>query len=1298
VFCSIEQTLPATDGRSMSVLAMTSHSQNFEDVILWRALKHVERGTYIDIGAQDPVVDSVSLAFYEKGWRGVHVEPVSCYADKLRKERPGERVIEAAISPKEGSIPFFEIPDTGLSTGDAPTAQRHEAAGFLVRRIEIPSLPLSRVLDDFRDQDVHWLKIDVEGAEAQVIASWLPSPVRPWIVVVESTVPNAPTPAHGEWEQQLLALGYEFAYFDGLNRFYVSTAHPELKASFGAGPNVFDDFVLAGSSPFAAGLRRELSRATEETARLHQQIAKLGERARAAAAQERALNRRLMVLEQQVNDIRESYAWILCAPLRAAERGAQSSLHRARGWTSLKPGSRPRRAVRTIVVGLINQVLKRPYLSTLAKRGAARLPKINNRLRLMTYHQRAMSFVSQRKAPEDGTLDLSLEPQSVRLIYQRLMRARSNLDRLDAAARPPSGAKPHLAFVSPLPPEKSGIADYSAELLPELARHYAIDVIVAQKEIFDPWINANCTVRDLAWFEQHAHSYDRIVYQFGNSLFHDHMFRLLDRYPGIVVLHDFYLGGLIAHLELYGGVNGFWSSALYQSHGYTALRDRFDPAKEPDIVVNCPVNLSLLQRAQGVIVHSDYSRHLAQMHYGENFANDWAVIPFPRRLPDVLDRDAARVALGFGENDFVICTFGILGETKLNQHLLDAWLKTPMASEGNCHLIFVGQDSQNNPYCEQLRKAIRASSAKGRIRITGFVSPDVYRQYLLAADIAVQLRALSRGETSAAVFDCLAHGVPTIINANGSMVELPEGCIVMLPDKLSIDELADALTMLRDEPEKRQALSQEARRVAVRHSPEQVAGRYHDAIETIAKLAPATADVRALAEHASLVSAPPDDEAWLELAHKLVEESPFQRGGIRQLLVDVSILAREDFKTGIQRVVRSQLLALLNDPPAGFRVEPVWLGDADGRWHYRYARRYTLQLLSLPDGVLDDDPVEVAEGDVFYMPDFWTDGVVHATEAGIYAEWRARGVRTSFMVYDVLPLTRPEFFPDRFSEMHAQWLAAVADSGDRLICISQAVADETRQWLEANRPETLEHLDITALHLGADIAASAPTMGLPDDASNVLSQLSSRPSFLMVGTVEPRKGHLQTLAAFERLWAEGLDVNLAIVGAEGWKGVPHDQRRTIPMIVEKLRPHPELGRRLFWLEGISDEYLEKVYATCVCLIAASEDEGFGLPLIEAARHRIPILARDIPVFREVAGAHAGYFDGKDPDAMAQAIKDWLTLHAKGEHRKSDDMPWLTWAENVERLKAILLQDAPARIEALEENFNGQAHRPLVRAG
>ncbi|WP_115760418.1 glycosyltransferase, partial [Escherichia coli] len=89
--------------------------------------------------------------------------------------------------------------------------------------------------------------------------------------------------------------------------------------------------------------------------------------------------------------------------------------------------------------------------------------------------------------------------------------------------------------------------------------------------------------------------------------------------------------------------------------------------------------------------------------------------------------------------------------------------------------------------------------------------------------------------------------------------------------------------------------------------------------------------------------------------------------------------------------------------------------------------------------------------------------------------------------------------------------------------------------------------------------------------------------------------------------------------------------------------HAERNRRLFWLDGVSDEYLEKIYAASDCLIAASEGEGFGLPLIEAAQHKLPIIARDIPVFREVAGNHALYFSGATPDTLANAVKEWLTL-------------------------------------------------------
>jgi len=169
----------------------------------------------------------------------------------------------------------------------------------------------------------------------------------------------------------------------------------------------------------------------------------------------------------------------------------------------------------------------------------------------------------------------------------------------------------------------------------------------------------------------------------------------------------------------------------------------------------------------------------------------------------------------------------------------------------------------------------------------------------------------------------------------------------------------------------------------------------------------------------------------------------------------------------------------------------------------------------------------------------------------------------------------------------------------------------------------------------------------------------------MVGTIEPRKGYSQTLSAFEQLWVQELGINLVIVGKQGWM---------VDSLVEKLSHHPELGKRLIWLEGISDEYLNKVYNACTCLIVASEGEGFGLPLIEAAQRKLPIIARDIPVFREVAAEHAFYFKGLEPEQLAIVIQHWLTLYANETHTLSNSMPWQTWKQSAEKLLLTILQD------------------------
>ncbi|MCX7178692.1 MAG: glycosyltransferase family 1 protein [Proteobacteria bacterium] len=366
------------------------------------------------------------------------------------------------------------------------------------------------------------------------------------------------------------------------------------------------------------------------------------------------------------------------------------------------------------------------------------------------------------------------------------------------------------------------------------------------------------------------------------------------------------------------------------------------------------------------------------------------------------------------------------------------------------------------------------------------------------------------------------------------------------------------------------------------------------------------------------------------------------------------------------------MLALLQNPPPGFRVEPVYLSSAEGIWHYRYARGYAKKLLALKGVALEETAVEIGTNDIFYSPDFYPGAVLEAAQSELYQHWRRLGIEVNFMVFDLLPVLRPEFFPEQADQLHARWLDCVADNADRLICISNSVAAELAQWLKQRGHDT--PVKIVGIPLGADINASKPSTGVPADANLVLSRIGTAPSFLMVGTIEPRKGHLQTLAAFEQLWQAGSQLKLVIVGKEGWTPLATEQRRSIPEIVDRLRHHPELGKRLFWLQDVSDEYLERVYKACTCLIFASEGEGFGLPLIEAAQHKLPIIARDMPVCREVAQQHAHYFTGLAAENLATAISDWLKLHKSGRAPSSTAMSWLTWTKNVEKLVAELTDD------------------------
>jgi glycosyltransferase involved in cell wall biosynthesis len=382
-----------------------------------------------------------------------------------------------------------------------------------------------------------------------------------------------------------------------------------------------------------------------------------------------------------------------------------------------------------------------------------------------------------------------------------------------------------------------------------------------------------------------------------------------------------------------------------------------------------------------------------------------------------------------------------------------------------------------------------------------------------------------------------------------------------------------------------------------------------------------------------------------------------------KLFVDVTNVVSNDIHTGIQRVARAILRSLLLDDEVPFQIVPVrLLNDTEFGTVYSYVDK--ILSTSIPN--LCERPIDVSSSDRFLVLDL--DFGQNAIRQKILERYQDVGAEIWHVVYDLLPVTLPQYFPTGTSDQFSDWLKMVAKF-DGAACISQATSNDLKEWLQITGHKTHPNLQITWFHLGADLNESVPTYGLPEDAESVLSQLKSKPTFLMVGTVEPRKGHVQVLNGFEKLWCKGVDVNLVIVGKKGWRMGP---------FWDRLTSHSERGKHLFWQENISDEFLGKIYAASSCLVAASEGEGFGLPLIEAAQHKLSILARKLPVFEEIAGVHATYFEGLEAENISDAVENWLQVYNDGHVLTSENMPWLTWKESTQQLLRGIERDEAAK--------------------
>lgn len=815
-----------------------------------------------------------------------------------------------------------------------------------------------------------------------------------------------------------------------------------------------------------------------------------------------------------------------------------------------------------------------------------------------------------------------------------------------------------LAVLTPLPPARSGIADYNAQFLPFLAEHFEIDLYIEGSKVADAELSAAFRIFDVADFPANAHGYDAILYEFGNSEFHAHMLPLLERYPGVVGLHDAYLSGLIGYLDFNLGQTNHYPQAMLESHGNAARRAFAPVFKTPDPVgktmVNMPGTKTVLNQATGVISHSPFNLDTAREFYPEGWRAPYRIIPQMVVVPEAWSearRNDARAALGFRPNDIVIATFGHVAWTKCGDRLLDAVENSALATESNCHLIFVGELAKDD-FGFTLGSRVKKSKLEGRVQVTGFISDEEYATYMHIADIAVQLRTKSRGGTPKGVLDCLANGLPVVVNAEASYKDYPDDVVIKLGADPDAAEIAQTLITLSQSGERRRTFAQAGlNHVRVHHDPRLCAQEYAAAISEFTALHVATKVntlAKDIAPHLAATHAPSQAAELVAAFVRSIKAPSFLRP---RLLIDVSHISNGNRETDIARIVRNAVQAAYLSVGPGQDVVAI-----RGEQNNAVPANVWLQqqgLALLFETAATTQPIKFRAGDHLLMLDsHWA---AYDQFTAIFRSARAAHVPVTTVIYDLMPINLPatEIVAGGKTWFEGWIRSAIAES-DNLLCVSRSLADEVISYIKQH------NLGKPGLQVGYWRLGSEDPIGATASASPAGITL---PYALMIGAIEPRKNHDIALRAFEILWDKGIRLSLVIAGREGWLAGD---------LMKKLRAHRALGKMLFVIEGPDDAKRAELYRHAKVTLFLSKGEGFGLPLVEAASYGAPILCSDIPVFREIAEQHATFVTINEPAELARDIQNWLACFANNTAPASTGLKRLTWEESAKSLMQVVI--------------------------
>jgi len=290
-----------------------------------------------------------------------------------------------------------------------------------------------------------------------------------------------------------------------------------------------------------------------------------------------------------------------------------------------------------------------------------------------------------------------------------------------------------------------------------------------------------------------------------------------------------------------------------------------------------------------------------------------------------------------------------------------------------------------------------------------------------------------------------------------------------------------------------------------------------------------------------------------------------------------------------------------------------------------------------------------------------------------YPIWRTvrraknKGVKVGLVVHDIFQVTHPHLFTPAMVERFRVWLDQATDNADFFIANSQTTLEEVKKYVEHNHPSRKSVLQYESFQLGSIIDNVVSDSRVRDELREVFGVTDKRNTYLTVGTIEPRKNHKYLIDAFDEIWKQCPDVKLCIVGRIGW---------FCDRLEERIKFHPMYQKCLFMLNNLSDTELDFCYCCAKALVFPSIVEGFGLPLVEALYKGLPVLASDIPIFREVGRDFCTYFDINHPSSLAQLIIDVEKQGKMLEVRSFEEYQLPDWKDSCRELlnKAVALYE------------------------